>query len=243
MEQVEKVALVTGASRGIGAEVARLLAQRGMDIVLNYRSKAPRAEAVATTVRSFGRRATLAQADLTSEADRERMASDLRRNYGRLDLLVLNASGGMEKDKPATYAMNLNLTAQVQTVGSLLPSMPPGSTIIFVTSHWAHFYGQQQVLAAYEPVAQSKKAGEDALRARMPEFTALGVRLLVVSGDVIEGTITPKLLNRAEPGVLENRKAQVGALPTVESFAQAIVEAALDGALAHGAAVYVGSTE
>ncbi len=75
---------------------------------------------------------------------------------------------------------------------------------MFVTSHWAHFHGQHPVLPAYEPIADSKKAGEDALRARIPEFLGRGIHLYIVSGDIIEGTITPKLLERTQPGLIQN---------------------------------------
>jgi len=51
-----------------------------------------------------------------------------------------------------------------------------GGCIVFVTSHLAHFYGRKPVYAAYEGIAASKKAGEDALRSRMPEFEARGLR-------------------------------------------------------------------
>lgn len=238
-----QVALVTGASRGIGAAVALQLAGRGADLAINYRSKGPRAEAVAAQVRAAGRRALLAQADLTSPDERARMAGAVREHYGRLDVLVLNASGGLEKDQPADYAMRLNLTAQVETVSALLDLLPAGGRIVFVTSHWAHFHGQRPVLPAYEPVAASKRAGEQALRARIPELAARGVGLVVVSGDVIEGTITPRLLERAQPGVLEARRSEAGALPTVAQFAEAIVDAAAARGLPSGHTVFVGSTD
>src|ERR1700678_3030756 len=61
--------------------------------------------------------------------------------WGRFDILVLNASGGLEQDKAADYAMQLNLTAQVNLVNGALPLMPSGGRIVFVTSHLAHFYG------------------------------------------------------------------------------------------------------
>src|SRR5687768_6925941 len=102
------VVLVTGASRGIGATVARMLAERGADVVINYRSKGPRAEEVAARVRATGRRAVLAQADITDEHDVRAMMAAIADQFGRLDLLVLNASGGLEKDKPADYAFALN---------------------------------------------------------------------------------------------------------------------------------------
>ena len=57
-----RVALVTGASRGVGACTASLLAKRGYDIAVNYQSKRARAEEVASAVRAFGQRAMLAQA-------------------------------------------------------------------------------------------------------------------------------------------------------------------------------------
>jgi NADPH:quinone reductase-like Zn-dependent oxidoreductase len=90
-----KVALVTGASRGIGASVARMLAGRGADIAINYHSKGSRAEDVATEVRAIGRRALLVQADLTNPDDVTAMIELVRVEYGRLDVLILNASGGL----------------------------------------------------------------------------------------------------------------------------------------------------
>ncbi len=234
--------LVTGASRGIGAAVARMFAERGADVIINYRSKAARADEVAAQVRAAGGRATPAQADLTSQPERAAMAALVAAQHGSLAYLVLNASGGLEKDKPADYAMAINLTAQVATLDALLPLLAPHSTVVFVTSHWAHFYGQQPVMAAYEPVAASKKAGEDALRVRIGELAARGIRLLVVSGDVIDGTITPRLLDRAQPGVVAQRREQTGHLPTIDEFAAAIVDAALDATLPSGHTVYIGST-
>jgi NAD(P)-dependent dehydrogenase (short-subunit alcohol dehydrogenase family) len=61
------VALITGASRGVGAAVAGLLAERGYHIVVNYHSKRSRADAVADTLRAHGVRALPVQADLTRD--------------------------------------------------------------------------------------------------------------------------------------------------------------------------------
>ncbi len=238
-----KVALVTGASRGVGAETAKILAGRGVDVVVNYRSKGSRAEDVADRVRQAGATSLLAQADITSEADVRSMLAQVKEQFQKLDILVLNASGGLEKDRPLDYAMSLNLTAQARLAELAQPLMAPGSCIVFVTSHLAHFYGQKPVGDYYEPVAASKKAGEDALRSRLPELSAAGIRLVVVSGDLIEGTITPKLMERANPGFIEERREQAGTLPTVEDFALAIVDAALDDTLDSGATIFIGSTE
>ena len=238
-----KVVLVTGASRGIGASVARLLGAGGADVIINYRSKQARAEEVAAAVRSAGRRALLAQADITSESDIHTMMQLVEAHFAHLDVLILNASGGLEKDRPADYAMQLNLTAQERLVDAALPLMRAGGSIVFVTSHLAHFYGQKPVYPGYEPVAASKKAGEDALRARIPELAARGIRLVVVSGDLIEGTITPRLMERSKPGLIEARRAQAGALPSVDEFARAIVAAVADNQRETGATIFVGSTD
>ena len=233
-----KVALVTGASRGVGASVSRLLAASGAHVIINFRSKRPRAEEVAASVRAEGRRAFLAQADITRETEVKNMMQ-VAGEAGRIDVLILNASGGLEKDKPADYAMNLNAVAQERVVDMALPLMPKGGRIIFVTSHLAHFHGQKPVYPAYEPVAASKKAGEQ----RIPELSSKGISLVVVSGDLIEGTITPKLMERSSRGLVETRRQQAGSLPTVEEFARAIVGAAANPHLKSGEVVFVGSTE
>ena len=73
---------------------------------------------------------------------------------------------------------------------------------MFVTSHQAHFIRTVETMPEYVPVALSKRAGEDALRERIPELEAAGIEFVVVSGDMIEGTITATLLERANPGAI-----------------------------------------
>lgn len=209
----------------------------------NYRNKSTRAKNVAQEVADAGQRALLVQADITAQGDIKRMMSEIEEAFARLDLLVLNASGGLEKDKPVDYAMQLNCDAQLELVDAALPLMPPNGRIVFVTSHWAHFYGQKPVYPGYESVAASKREGEDALRARIPDLEGHGIRLIVVSGNLIEGTITPRLLARASPGLIEKRRGQAGHLPSVEEFAAAIVRSALDESLTSGATVFVGTVD
>jgi hypothetical protein len=121
--------------------------------------------------------------------------------------------------------------------------MSAGGRVVFVTSHLAHFHGSKPGFAVYDVVAESKRAGEDALRARIPDLDARGVSLVVVSGDLIEGTITPRLMEREAPGLIDARRAQAGRLPSVEEFAAAIADAALAPGTPNGTTVYVGSTE
>ena len=236
------LALVTGASRGVGAEIARQLAHNGCDVIINYRSKVPRAQKVAGDVAACGQRAFLAGADISCAADIDAMMQVVR-EAGTLDTLILNASGGLEKNAAPDYAMQLNLTAQINLANAALPLMARGGRIVFVTSHLAHFYHEQPMDGIYAPVAASKRAGEDALRAQIGEFAAREISLVVVSGTAIEGTITPKLLERASRGAIETRRAQAGRLPNIEEFAKAIVAAATDKGLASGATIYVGNVD
>ncbi|MGW0520119.1 SDR family NAD(P)-dependent oxidoreductase [Crossiella sp. NPDC003009] len=87
---------MTGASRGIGAETARLLARRGARVVVNYRDKATCAAQVVDEITGLGGEAIGVPADLTEPDAVRAMAGQVQAAYGRLGLLVLNASGGME---------------------------------------------------------------------------------------------------------------------------------------------------
>jgi NAD(P)-dependent dehydrogenase (short-subunit alcohol dehydrogenase family) len=238
-----KTALVTGASRGIGADVARQLGRIGVDVAVNYRSKSPKAQGVADELIAMGRSPILVQGDITNAGEIEAMFGKIREAWVQLDLLVLNASGGLEQDRAADYAMQLNRTAQVNLVLASLPLMRRGSRIVFVTSHLAHFHGTGAGYDGYERVAESKKAGETALREMIPSLSERAIRLVVVSGDLIEGTITPKLLERQSRGLIENRRRAVGSLPSIEEFAAAIVQAGMSDKYSSGDTIYVGSTE
>lgn len=238
-----KTALVTGASRGIGASVTRQLGQLGMDVAINYRSKGPKAQGVADELIALGRKPLLVQGDITDAGDIATIFDRIQSAWGRLDVLVLNASGGLEQGKGPDYAMQLNLTAQVNLVHAALPLMQRGSRIVFVTSHLAHFHGKGPGYDSYEPVAASKKAGENALREMIPNLSDRGIRLVIVSGDLIEGTITPKLLERQSRGLIQRRRQAVGSLPDVEEFAAAIVQAGISDTYSSGETIYVGSTE
>ncbi len=235
------MALVTGASRGIGASVAVKLAERGAAVIVNFRSKAARADDVVSSIRQAGGEAVAVQADLTQAGDIAAMAAFIRARHGGLDVLVLNASGGLERDKPPSYAHEINHTAQVRLLDACLPLLRTPSRVIFVTSHMAHFYGERESVPEYEPVAASKHAGEMALRQRLAGLPAGFATLVVASGDIIEGTITPRLLDRMHPGLIEARRSQSGSLPSVEDFAEAIVAAAAEPRPVPGSTIYVGS--
>lgn len=86
-----KTALVTGGSLGIGAAISLDLAREGADVALNYRRHADEANAVAEQIRKMGRRALVVQADVASFTDAQRMVDQVKAEWGRIDILVLNA--------------------------------------------------------------------------------------------------------------------------------------------------------
>lgn len=86
-----KVALVTGAAKRIGRNVALRLASEGADVVVNYRSSKAEAEEVVAQISATGRRAVAIQADVANRADVIALFSAVEREFGRLDVLVNNA--------------------------------------------------------------------------------------------------------------------------------------------------------
>jgi 3-oxoacyl-[acyl-carrier protein] reductase len=86
-----KVALVTGGSRGIGAEIVRRLAAEGADVGFTYHTGKDEAETVAERVRGFGRRTLTVEADLAEPASAPAVVDAVAGEFGRLDILVNNA--------------------------------------------------------------------------------------------------------------------------------------------------------
>ena len=110
-----KVALVTGASRGIGAVVAHRLAQAGARVGVNFHASSDAAEIVADSINKAGGEAILVGGDVSQEEPAEKVIKNLVDHYGRIDILVNNA--GINKDqllirmKPEDFdsVMNVNL--------------------------------------------------------------------------------------------------------------------------------------
>ncbi|KEF94881.1 hypothetical protein K883_05305 [Mycobacterium sp. TKK-01-0059] len=236
-----QVILITGGSRGVGAATARHLASPSTHVILTYREKSRRANQVVDSIAAAGGSASAVRLDICDPAACGDVIRAVRDEFGRLDALILNASGGLERGASADYPMRINRDAPVHLLNRAVPLMPAGGRVVFVTSHQAHFHGLKPVPADYIPIAESKRAGEDALRAMRPELAARHVSLTVVSGDMIDGTIIVRLLQRRDPDAVEARRAH-GPLPTLDEFAAAIAAAAFNPGSA-GDTIYVGGRD
>ncbi|PLX40188.1 MAG: beta-ketoacyl-ACP reductase [Deltaproteobacteria bacterium] len=96
MDLTGKVAIVTGGTRGIGAEIVRTLAKQGCDVALNYRKSADEAKEMVAELEAMGRKAIAVQADVSSFEDAQRMVEETVEKLGGLHILITNA--GMNWD-------------------------------------------------------------------------------------------------------------------------------------------------
>jgi len=102
---MSKVMLVTGASRGIGAATARLAAQQGYRVVVNYQRQRDAAEALVEAITALGGQALALQADVADDAQVRRLFAEIDSHLGRLDVLVNNA--GMLEQQMRLERMSL----------------------------------------------------------------------------------------------------------------------------------------
>ncbi len=109
----KKVALVTGASRGIGRQISLTLAKEGMFVVVNYCGSEARAKNVLEEIRKNGGDGVLYQCDVADYQQTEAMAKELIKNYGHVDVLVNNA--GITRDNLILRMSEEEFDAVVET--------------------------------------------------------------------------------------------------------------------------------
>lgn len=187
---MDKVALVTGASRGIGRAIAEALAAAGYAVAVNFASRREEAEAVAAAIRATGGTAVPVQADVSDPAAVERMFAVVDREWGRLDALVNNAGIGQRVDRltdidDATWRRTLavNLDGAFFCMRAAIPRMKRtgGGRIVNVSSGAAHTGGA--IGAHYA----ASKAGMLALTAKAArELARDGIAVNAVLPSVIE---------------------------------------------------------
>jgi 3-oxoacyl-[acyl-carrier protein] reductase len=162
-DQHNKVAIVTGASRGIGAAIAERLASDGFTVVINYAGKAAEAEALAAKIEQAGGTTLTAQADVSNAAAVGRMFDAVEAAFGRVDVLVNNA-GIMRlallaesDDALIDNHIAVNLKGVIYTLREAARRLGRGGRIINLSS---------SVVGLYQPtyaVYAATKAGVEAM--------------------------------------------------------------------------------
>jgi 3-oxoacyl-[acyl-carrier protein] reductase len=136
-----KVAIVTGASKGIGAGIAKSLAQAGASVVVNYASSKEGADRVVSEIKSTGGKAVAVQADTSKASDVKRLFAETKKAFGQLDVLVNNA--GVFRFQPIEevteeqfhFHYNINVLGPVlATQEAMKYFSPAGGSIINVSS-------------------------------------------------------------------------------------------------------------
>lgn len=241
-----KTVLVTGGTRGIGKALAVRAAELGANVVVNYRdpAKQKRAQQAVTELQGLGAQVLLVQADITSEADRAAMYAAVKEKFGKLHGLILNAAGGLEADKGADYALVVNRDSQIALVQDALNAglLSEGAVAVYMTSLWAHRYGNMEQLPGYEPVARTKHRAEQDLRALEPELAQKGVKLTYMVGHLITDTAAFLLFKRKDKNMIEQLAQEVegGVLPSPEDVARDTLNLLVDPTVEAGQTIYVG---
>lgn len=178
-----KKALVTGGSRGIGAAIAQVLAERGADVAITYQNSADRAQAVVATMEKLGRRALAIQADSGDLEAVARAVTEAVETLGGLDILVNSAaiglSGPIADIDLAQYQamMDVNVRAPLAFAKAAIPHLPRGGRIISIGSG----LGDRVPFAGVTAYAMSKSALLSFTRGLSRELGARGITVNLVS--------------------------------------------------------------
>ena len=229
-----KVALVTGASSGIGAASAKVLASLGADVAITYHHNQTGAEKVRDEIISLGRKALAIHADVRAADQITSTVSRASDELGPIDILVNNAGSLVERKKNVEMTIelwddviNLNLTSAMLCAKAVAPSMVErkSGTIINVVSIAAHNGGGPGA-GAYS----AAKAGLIALtKSQAKEWAPHGIRVNAISPGTIDTPFhevfsTPEMLKAAIATI------PLGRLGTPEDCAKVIAFLASDAA-------------
>ena len=177
-----KVAIVTGASRGIGREIAERLAENGAKVVVNYASSPAKAEEVVGRIKQGGGEARAIQADISQVAEIERLFRETIEAYGGIDILVNNAgimttkpiAAMTEEDFDQQFAINVKGT--YFAIQQAFRHMNSGGRIINFSTSVAG-----QMFPTYSVYAGTKGAVEQFTRQLAKEFGPKGITINAVA--------------------------------------------------------------
>ena len=221
----DRVVLVTGSSRGIGAEVAVKAAAEGAIVAVHYGQSREGAERTLARVREAGGDGDCFTADIGAGAEAERLVADVLDRFGRIDGLVNNAGktqvGPFLDIDPAEWdeVLRTDLTAAFHTIRAVLPSMLERQTgsIVNIASR----LGQMGVTetAAYS----AAKAGLIGLtRALAREYGTRGVRINAVAPGVTLTEMTTDLVD-TDAGKTRLRDMALGRFGRADEVAEAVI--------------------
>lgn len=184
-----KVALVTGASRGIGRGIALALAESGADVAVHYARKGGMANDVVKEIEALGRRAVAVKANLAEREKTESMLDEVENFFGGCDIFVANAaSGGFRpmletNDKHWDWAMDVNARSILHCVQRLAPRMSRQGwgRVVAVTS-----LGGVRTVPNYGAVGLSKSVIESLTRYLAVELAPKGIIVNAISPGLVE---------------------------------------------------------
>ncbi len=217
---LDKVALITGGSRGIGRAIAIRLAENGAHVVVNYVRHRRDAEETAAEVAKLGRRCLLVKANVANEVDVQEMFKILASDFGRLDILVSNAASGVLKpvleltQRHWNWAMDINARALLTLVQHGVPLMKRGSRIIAVSS-----LGAIRAIENYTAVGASKAALESLVRHLAVELGRLGINVNTVSAGAVDTDALKHFPNREQILAAAMERTPLGRLTTPDDVA------------------------
>ena len=186
----DKVALVTGSSRGIGRAIALAFAQSGADVVLNHRKEGGaserKAREVASEVEALGRRALVVRADISEKAEVKGLVEKALEGLGKVDFLILNAARAPFKplerlmERELRQLVETNFMGNVFCIQEALPALAETrGAIVFISSLGSRFYNPSY------PLGSMKAAMEAVVRDCAESLRPRGIRVNGVCAGIV----------------------------------------------------------
>lgn len=231
MENVEKAALVTGASRGIGRAIALALAKKGYVVAVNYGGSQAAAEGVKAEIEAAGGRAIVIQGDVSKAEDVDKVFAEIKKEFGRLDVLVNNA--GITRDSLMLRLKEENWDAVINTdLKSGFLTMKAAAPIMMKQKKGA-IVNIASVVGIMGNIGQinysAAKAGVIGMtKTAARELAARGVRVNAVAPGFIATSMTDVIPEKIKEGMIHS--IPLGRMGQAEDVANAVCFLASDEA-------------